>query len=107
MPAAWPITKQAPDTRAQLLALFALAVPWLEAHRAGLNVEIQDQTDETAMIALQGPKSVGIVAGLFDADVAALAAIQARPFARNSHHSAHSCHTHPAPPASTTPRQYE
>ncbi len=45
---------------------------WLEAHRAGLNVEIQDQTDETAMIALQGPKSVGIVAGLFETDVAAL-----------------------------------
>lgn len=33
----WPAFEtqvaQAPDTRAQLLALFALAVPWLEAHR--------------------------------------------------------------------------
>ena len=45
---------------------------WLEAHRAGLNVEIQDQTDGTTMIALQGSKSVEIAAGLFDADVSAL-----------------------------------
>ncbi len=45
---------------------------WLEAHRVGLNVEIADQTDGTTMIALQGPKSVEIAAGLFDADVAAL-----------------------------------
>ncbi len=45
---------------------------WLERHRAGLNVEIRDQTDDTTMIAVQGPKSVALVAGLFDADPAAL-----------------------------------
>ena len=45
---------------------------WLERHRAGLNVEIQDQTDGTTMVALQGPRSVEIVAGLFEADAAAL-----------------------------------
>jgi aminomethyltransferase len=53
------------SNRAKILA-------WLERHRAGLSVDIRDQTDDTTMVALQGPKSVGIVAGLFEADVAAL-----------------------------------
>jgi aminomethyltransferase len=45
---------------------------WLETHRAGLNVEITDQTDGTTMVAVQGPRSVEIVAGLFDTDASAL-----------------------------------
>ncbi|MFO0796571.1 MAG: glycine cleavage system aminomethyltransferase GcvT [Gemmataceae bacterium] len=53
------------SNRAKILA-------WLEGHRAGRNVEIRDQTDDTTMVALQGPKSVELVAGLFEADVAAL-----------------------------------
>src|SRR5262245_50614012 len=43
---------------------------WLEKHRAGLNVQIQDQTFDTTMVAVQGPKSVELVAGMFAADFA-------------------------------------
>lgn len=41
---------------------------WLERHRAGLNVEITDQTDTTTMLAVQGPHAAGIVDDLFDAE---------------------------------------
>jgi aminomethyltransferase len=45
---------------------------WLDRHRTGLTVDIQDQTFETTMVAVQGPKSVEHVAGMFEADPAAL-----------------------------------
>ncbi len=52
---------------------------WLEAHRAGLDVQIQDQTFDTTMIAVQGPKSVELVAGLFADDVSGLKYYYAAP----------------------------
>lgn len=45
---------------------------WLEQHKAGLNVEISDRTFATTMIAVQGPKSVELVRGLFSDDVTSL-----------------------------------
>jgi aminomethyltransferase len=45
---------------------------WLDRHRAGLTVDVMDQTFETTMVAVQGPKSVELVAGMFEADVSAL-----------------------------------
>lgn len=47
-------------------------VSWLENHKAGLNVTIQDQTFETTMVAIQGPKAVELVAGMFADDVTKL-----------------------------------
>lgn len=47
-------------------------VAWLENHQAGLNVTIQDQTFETTMVAIQGPKAVELVAGMFADDVTKL-----------------------------------
>ena len=41
-------------------------VAWLKAHNTE-GVEIVDYTDDTAMIAVQGPTAVGILAGLSDA----------------------------------------
>jgi aminomethyltransferase len=52
---------------------------WLESHRVGLNVQIQDQTFDTTMIALQGPKSTELVANLFADDVARLKYYFAQP----------------------------
>ncbi|MCE9564857.1 MAG: glycine cleavage system aminomethyltransferase GcvT [Planctomycetes bacterium] len=52
---------------------------WFEKHRVGKNIEIVDQTDHTAMIAIQGPKSVELVAGLFDDDVSKLKYYYAMP----------------------------
>lgn len=45
---------------------------WWDRHRAGLSVEIKDQTFETTMVAVQGPKAVGLCAGMFEADPAQL-----------------------------------
>src|SRR5262249_5706835 len=45
---------------------------WLEERKAGRNVTIQDQTFDTTMIAVQGPRAVDTVAGLFAADVGTL-----------------------------------
>ena len=42
---------------------------WLAVQSDGLYVEIQDQTFDTTMIAVQGPKSVELVAGMFADDV--------------------------------------
>jgi len=38
-------------------------VAWLEEHKGGRNVQIMDQTTQTAMIAVQGPKALELVAG--------------------------------------------
>ena len=45
---------------------------WLDRHRTGQTVDIKDQTFETTMVAVQGPRSVALVAGMFEADPAAL-----------------------------------
>lgn len=47
-------------------------IGWLNRHRSGMNVQLQDQTLDTAMIALQGPKAVAACAGMFEADPAQL-----------------------------------
>lgn len=47
-------------------------VGWLKQHVGGLDVQIQDQTLETAMIAVQGPKALEKCAGMFEADPAKL-----------------------------------
>lgn len=47
-------------------------VGWLNDHKGSLDVQIQDQTLDTAMVAVQGPKAVGLSAGLFEADPAQL-----------------------------------
>jgi aminomethyltransferase len=54
-------------------------IAWLERHRAGLNVQIQDQTLDTTMVAVQGPKAVDQVAGVFAADVTQLKYYHAQP----------------------------
>src|SRR5262245_38954419 len=48
-------------------------VAWLAEHKGKRNVEIQDQTLDTCMIALQGPKAVALCQGLTDADAGRLA----------------------------------
>ena len=50
----------------------AKIVAWLLHHKAGMNVELKDQTMETAMIAIQGPRAIGMVQGLTEADPASL-----------------------------------
>jgi aminomethyltransferase len=40
-------------------------VAWLDRHRGGLDVQIEDQTFDTAMVAVQGPKAVELCAGMF------------------------------------------
>src|SRR4051795_12242620 len=47
-------------------------VAHLEEHRLGLDVQVQDQTESTCMVAVQGPKAVALCQGMFDADPAAL-----------------------------------
>src|SRR5699024_2854870 len=47
-------------------------VGWLQGHMAGRDVEFRDQTADTAMVAVQGPRAVELCAGLFDTDPAAL-----------------------------------
>jgi len=45
---------------------------WLDEHKAGRNVRIDDQTPTTAMIAVQGQQALAISAGMFAADPAKL-----------------------------------
>jgi aminomethyltransferase len=46
---------------------------WLDRHRTGLDVEIADATFASTMVAVQGPKAVELVAGMFpNADLPAL-----------------------------------
>ena len=52
---------------------------WLEKQKTGLNVTIQDQTFDTTMVAVQGPKSVELVAGVFAEDVTKLKYYYAQP----------------------------
>lgn len=43
-------------------------VGWLNQHKGSLDVQIQDQTLDTAMVAVQGPQAVEKCAGMFEAD---------------------------------------
>src|SRR5262249_46161388 len=43
---------------------------WLEQHRAGRDVTITDQTTQTCMFAVQGPKALELCAGLVPVDLA-------------------------------------
>jgi len=45
---------------------------WFKEHTKGRKVEIDDVSDRQAMLALQGPKSAEILAGLCDVDLSAL-----------------------------------
>jgi aminomethyltransferase len=47
-------------------------IDWLNQHRQSWNVQIQDQTIETCMLAVQGPKALEICRGLTDADASQL-----------------------------------
>jgi len=47
-------------------------VGWLNEHMQGMNVQLQDQTLDSTMIAVQGPKAVAMCAGMFAADPAEL-----------------------------------
>jgi aminomethyltransferase len=47
-------------------------VGWLAAHKGDRQVDITDQTATTAMVAVQGPKAVALIAGLTEADAAKL-----------------------------------
>jgi aminomethyltransferase len=44
---------------------------WMVAHASG-DVRVEDISDEIALLAIQGPKAVGVVAGLWDADLSGL-----------------------------------
>ena len=52
---------------------------WLERYKTGLNVDFADRTFATTMIAVQGPKSVELVNGLFADDVTKLKYYYAAP----------------------------
>jgi aminomethyltransferase len=54
-------------------------VDWLAAHKAGRNVEIRDQTTDTCMVAVQGPKSLEQCRGLTTADAEQLRYYFAQP----------------------------
>lgn len=47
-------------------------VDWVEQHRAGFDVQIEDKSAEWSMLALQGPRSVELLAPLVGADIAGL-----------------------------------
>jgi aminomethyltransferase len=54
-------------------------VSWLNQQQGGRNVQIMDQTRESAMIAVQGPKAVELCRGLTEADCSTLAYYHATP----------------------------
>jgi aminomethyltransferase len=51
----------------------AKIVAWLAEHKGNRNVQIQDQTLDTCMVAVQGPHAVRVCQGLTEADPAKLA----------------------------------
>jgi aminomethyltransferase len=54
-------------------------VGWLNEHKGSRNVQIQDQTLATCMVAVQGPKALEIARGLTEADADQLAYYYAAP----------------------------
>jgi aminomethyltransferase len=61
-------------------------VAWLTERAKPFGVEIGDETDATAMLAVQGPQAVAMTAGMFDFDAATLKYYYARPtlYCRNA-----------------------
>jgi aminomethyltransferase len=47
-------------------------VAWIERHRAGFDATVEDLTADWSMLALQGPRSVELLAPLVNADIAAM-----------------------------------
>jgi aminomethyltransferase len=54
-------------------------VAWLNQHRAGRDVGLDDQTMTTCMIALQGPNAIELCQGMFEIDPASLRYYHAAP----------------------------
>lgn len=54
-------------------------VAWLEQHKGQRNVEVKDQTLETCMVAVQGPKALAICRGLTNVDAEKLGYYYATP----------------------------
>jgi aminomethyltransferase len=54
-------------------------VSWLDHHRAGMDLQIQNQTFDTTMVAVQGPKASELVARMLADDVAKLKYYYAQP----------------------------
>lgn len=54
-------------------------VSWLNQHKAGLSVEMTDQTLTTCMIAVQGPQALALCRGLTETDAEQLAYYHATP----------------------------
>ena len=52
---------------------------WFEQQRAGFAVEMGDLTEDTTMVAVQGPKALELCAGMFDFDPTSLKYYFARP----------------------------
>ncbi len=47
----------------------AKIVAWIGKHAAGLDVKLRDETTSTAMVAVQGPRTAEVAAGLVDVDL--------------------------------------
>lgn len=54
-------------------------VDWLTQHKAGLAVDITDQTTTTCMVAVQGPEAIALCRGLTEAEPESLAYYYATP----------------------------
>src|SRR5262249_14972820 len=54
-------------------------VEWLNANKGSRNVQIDDRTTATCMVAVQGPKALDLVAGLTNADAMQLGYYHATP----------------------------
>jgi aminomethyltransferase len=54
-------------------------VQWINESKGALNVQMQDQTLDTCMIAIQGPRSLEMCKGLVEADIGTLAYYYAAP----------------------------
>ncbi len=57
----------------------AKIVEWLASHKGSRNVQIEDRTEATCMIAVQGPKALAICHDLIETDPSQLAYYQAFP----------------------------
>jgi aminomethyltransferase len=57
----------------------AKIVAWLNQHRGGRDVTIEDQTESTCMVAVQGPKALAACAGMFPVDLEAIKYYHAAP----------------------------
>lgn len=49
---------------------------WLSRHAGGFRVALEDVSEQTALLAVQGPKAAGILAGLTDAPIGGLGAFR-------------------------------